>query len=258
MEFKSDAVSLLLHRSGLSPSAWDLETLTRLNLAQMRIGFYGGASSIPVHPTWLTPSGSLPKDAPVAVALVDEREIRCALVTFTEEGPTVEPGDSFPVPGGEYPAPLEDLLFAVAELIEPLLTRASGVILSLSLPLILDSTGDRHILSLPPGLALSGWENAPLAAGLHRELESRGYAPLPVLAVPTVASVLLDGVAAQSGSRYLGGQDGWHRASWRSFPSCHAQRSGRRASHLHVPAGFPFLAAPVSGGASELSGQPGG
>ena len=204
MEFKSDAVSLLLHRSGLSPSAWDLETLTRLNLAQMRIGFYGGASSIPVHPTWLTPSGSLPKDAPVAVALVDEREIRCALVTFTEEGPTVEPGDSFPVPGGEYPAPLEDLLFAVAELIEPLLTRASGVVLSLSLPLILDATGDRHILSLPPGLTLSGWESAPLAVGLHRELESRGYAPLPVLAVPTVASVLLDGVAAQSGSRYLG------------------------------------------------------
>ena len=204
MESTSDAVTLLLRRNGLSPSAWDLETITRLNLAQMRIGIYGGESSIPVHPTFLTPSGALSKHEPVAVALVDEREIRCALVTFTEEGPTVEPGDSFPVPGGEYPAPLEDLLYGVAELLAPLLPRATGVVLCLSLPLVRDEGGDHCILSLPPGLTLTGWEDAPLATGLRRELEGRGFAALPTLAVPTAAAVLLDGVATQSGSRYLG------------------------------------------------------
>ncbi len=204
MESMSDAVTLFLRRSGLSPSAWDLETITRLNLAQMRIGIYGGESSIPIRPTWLTPSGELPKHAPVAVALVDEREIRCALVTFTEEGPAVEPGDHFPVPGGEYPAPLADLLFGVAELLEPLLSRATGVVLCLSLPLGRDAGGDRQILSLPPGFTLTGWEGAPLEAGLRRELETRGYGALPVLALPTAAAALLEGAATQPGSRYLG------------------------------------------------------
>ena len=204
MESMSDAVTLFLRRNGLTPSAWDLETITRLNLAQMRIGIYGGETSLPVRPTWLTPSGALPRQMPVAVALVDAREIRCALVTFTEEGPTVEPGEHFPVPGGEYPAPLADLLFGVAELLTPLLPRAAGVVLCLSLPLARDGDGDRRILSLPPGLTLTGWEDAPLEAGLRRELEGRGYAALPVLAVPTAAAVLLDGAATQPGSRYLG------------------------------------------------------
>lgn len=204
MESTSDAVNLFLRRNGLSPSAWDLETITRLNLAQMRISIYGGETSIPVRPTWLTPTGELPQQTPVAVALVDEREIRCALVTFTEAGPAVEPGDRFPVPGGEYPAPLTDLLFGVAELLEPLLPRATGVVLCLSLPLTRDEDGGRRILSLPPGLTLSGWEEAPLEAGLRLELESRGFAALPTLAVPTGAAVLLDGVATQPGSRYLG------------------------------------------------------
>jgi hexokinase len=215
MDSISDRIPLFLHRNGLSPSAWDLETITRLNLAQLRIGLYGGGSSIPVHPTWLTPSGELPTGEPVAVALVDEREIRCALVTFTGEGPTVEHGDCFPVPGGEYPAPLEDLLFGVAELLEPLLSRASGLVLALTFPLTRGEDGDRRILSLPSGLTLSGWEEVPLGTSLHRELESRGYGSLPVLAVQTSAAVLLDGVSTQSGSRHLGYL--WDRRTGSSF-----------------------------------------
>ena len=204
MDSMSDSISLFLSRSGLSPAAWDLETITRLNLAQLRVGLYGGSSSIPVHPTWLTPSGEIPTNQPVAVALVDEREISCALVTFTDDGPAVEHGDCFPVPGGEYPAPLEDLLFGVAELIEPLLPRAAGLVLALAFPLVRGEDGDRRILSLPPSLTLSGWENAPLGAGLRREMERRGYGSLPVLTVQTSAAVLLDGVSAQPGSRHLG------------------------------------------------------
>ncbi len=49
--------------------------------------------------------------------------------------------DRFPVPGREYPAPFEDLIYAVAELLQPLLDRAKKLALCVPFPVDYDSRG---------------------------------------------------------------------------------------------------------------------
>lgn len=117
------ATHAFLSRCGMNPEAIDFHTMTSLFLGQMRIGFYGGNTSIPMYPTYITPNGILPLDVPVAVAEVNEREIRTFQVTFTKDGSSTLPGESFPVPGVDYPASLSDLIYAIVELLQPLLDR---------------------------------------------------------------------------------------------------------------------------------------
>ena len=50
----------------------------------MRVSLYGGVSSIPMLPSFLKPFGPLTEDTPVAVAEVDDREVRVCLVTFSQ------------------------------------------------------------------------------------------------------------------------------------------------------------------------------
>ena len=129
------ATHAFLSRCGMNPEAIDFHTMTSLFLGQMRIGFYGGNTSIPMYPTYITPNGILPLDVPVAVAEVNEQEIRTFQVTFTKDGSSTLPGESFPVPGVDYPASLSDLIYAIVELLQPLLDRCQHVALCHPFPM---------------------------------------------------------------------------------------------------------------------------
>lgn len=197
-----DELSTLLARCGLHPDSFSISTMAQLNLAQMRIGLYGGLSSIPMRPTELCPTGALPQNEAVAVACCNERELRTASLLFTAKGPQIRYGDSFPLPGAEYPAPITDLIFAVAELLEPLLKECPSVALSLPFPLDYGPTGEVYLLRPPAELRFSDWEGLDLHAAFLHELSARGFAGT-VRLLASVSAAQLGAVATSPAKRYL-------------------------------------------------------
>lgn len=182
----------VLRECAMTPDLLDLRTLTELIFTQMRIALYGGRSSIPMLPTFLRPSGDLPDDQPVAVAEIDDREIRVSLVRFQGGKPSVTDQDSFPVPGRDYPAPLEDLLFATAELLEPLLDQVRDVALCLPFPVDYDSQGDGVIRRFPGSMTVREFQDKPALTILRNELAERGFDNLHLVLISEPDAVLLD------------------------------------------------------------------
>jgi hexokinase len=195
----------LLRDHGMTEDILNLPAMTHAFLSQMRIALYGGASSIPILPTFLKPFGPLTGDRPVAVAELDDREVRVCLVTFSEGKPVISERNSFPIPGREYPAPLDDLLYAAAELLEPLLPQARAVAVCLPFPVDYDSKGDGSIRRFPGTMTVTDYEKKPVLADLKAELSSRGLPDLPMVLVSQPDAVLAAAGAEKPGQdRYLG------------------------------------------------------
>ncbi len=199
------ALTNLLRANSMTPDTLDGPTLTQLFLSQMRISLYGGKSSIPMLPTFCKPFGTLAEGVPVAVAEVDDQEVRVCLVTFSGGQAQCDQRASFPVPGREYPAPLDDLLYAVAELIQPLLDTAKALALCLPFPVDYDGKGDGAILRFPGTMTVTDFVGQPVLAALRAQLEERGCPLPPMTLVSEPDAVLLAaGVQHPGQSRYVG------------------------------------------------------
>ena len=195
----------LLRANSMTPDILHGPTLTQLFLSQMRVSLYGGVSSIPMLPTFLKPFGTLTEGEPVAVAEVDDQEVRVSLVTFSGGQACLSQQDSFPVPGREYPAPFEDLIYAVAELLQPLLEQARKAALCLPFPVDYDSKGDGSIRRFPGSMTVQDFGGKLVLAALARELQDRGVTPPPMVLVSQPAAALLAaGVQSPGQGRYLG------------------------------------------------------
>lgn len=197
-----DKLSTLLARCGLHPDALSISTMAQQNVAQMRIGLYGGRSSLPMRPTELCPTGPVPQNEMVAVATCNEREIHTASLLFSADGPQITSGDTFPLPGAEYPAPISDLIFAAAELLEPLLESCCHAALALPFPLEYASTGEVYLVRPPAELRFSDWEGLDLHATLTQELSSRGFSGT-VRLLGCVSAAHLGAVSSYPAKRYL-------------------------------------------------------
>lgn len=195
----------LFRTNGMTADILDLPAMTHAFLSQMRIALYGGKSSIPILPTFLKPFGQLADGEPVAVAELDDKEVRVSLVTFAQGKAQSCDEASFPIPGRAYPAPLEDMLYAAAELLEPLLDRARHVALCMPFPIDYDSKGDGTIRRFPGTMTVSDFADKPLLATLRQELADRGWPDLHLVLVSQPDAVLLAaGVARPKQDRYLG------------------------------------------------------
>lgn len=116
------------------------------------------------------------------MAEIDDREVRVSLVTFSGGRAEVTDADRFPVPGREYPAPLADLLFAVAELASPC-GPAKALALCLPFPIDYDWQGDGAIRSFPGSMTVSNFAQTPVLAALREEWKSRNVTPPPMTLV---------------------------------------------------------------------------
>ncbi len=189
----------LLYRSGLHADTAEIRTLAQSHLAQMRIGIYGGKTPLPMRVVELFPNKTR-DESPVAVAICTETDI----VTGTVLGDTYEPFASFPIPGGEYPAPMADVVFALGELLEDLLTPACRR-LAVSLPFGLDyaETGAVLVSEVPRGLQISDYASYDLRAGLAAELQERGCVPSQMTFLPLVSAAHLGAMTRGDAQRYM-------------------------------------------------------
>ena len=156
-------------------------------------------------PTFSKPFGALADGVPVAVAEVDDQEVRVSLVTFPRRPVSLHQPGQLPVPGRDHPAPLADLIYAVAELIQPLLDQAQALALCLPLPVDFDGKGDGIIRRFPGTMTVTEFSQQPVLAALQAELQDRGCPPLPMTLVSEPDAVLLAAGVQQPGcSRYVG------------------------------------------------------
>ena len=158
-----------------------------------------------MFPTFLPPFGTLTENKPIAVAELDDQEIRVSLVTFSHGEAHFSDQDRFPIPGREYPAPWEDLIYAIGELTQPLLDRAQGLALCLPFPVVYDGKGDGTISRFPGSMTIHGFSEKPVLASLREELQSRGCPIPPMTLINESDAVLLAaGVQNPGQGRYLG------------------------------------------------------
>lgn len=194
---------LLLH-CGLHPLQSDLLTLCQATMAQMRIGLYGGHSSLPMRSTHLAFPSPAPTAEAVTVALCTEQEVRTALIRFGPSGVSVVPGDSFPIPGADYPAPLQDLIFGAVALCEPFLKESKHLSLCFHWPLAYRPDGTIELPRPPDALRLTEWEGVSLRAAAEAALRELS---LPACHIQVLSAVSAAQLAAQQQrpgeSRYL-------------------------------------------------------
>lgn len=153
----------------------------------------------------MPPFGTLTENKPIAVAELDDQEIRVSLVTFSHGEAHFSDQDRFPIPGREYPAPWEDLIYAIGELTQPLLDRAQGLALCLPFPVVYDGKGDGTISRFPGSMTIHGFSEKPVLASLREELQSRGCPIPPMTLINESDAVLLAaGVQNPGQGRYLG------------------------------------------------------
>ena len=158
-----------------------------------------------MFPTFLPPFGTLTENKPIAVAELDDQEIRVSLVTFSHGEAHFSDQDRFPIPGREYPAPWEDLIYAIGELTQPLLDRAQGLALCLPFSVVYDGKGAGTISRFPGSMTIHGFSEKPVLASLREELQSRGCPIPPMTLINESDAVLLAaGVQNPEQGRYLG------------------------------------------------------
>ena len=201
-------VKTLLGKNGMDPGGVDMGTMMQVFSGQMRIGLYGGASTVPMLPTWLSCTGRPALNTPVAVVQVRDGQIQTALVTLTEQGPRLEEQEAFPAPGVEYPAPWEDFIYALGELLEPILDQTEIIAVSVPYPVEGNGEGDGTLLSLPGEMRLSGWEGRLICADLSAELSQRGVTG------KRLALVNYTGAAQLGGSIFWPGHDRYYGLTW--------------------------------------------
>ena len=191
MQGLSPELGKLLRQTGFYPDDMDFTTLHNQFLAQMRIALYGGTASIPMRPTYLNPFGSRPLDVPVAVAEFTDTEIRTARVNFTEAGAQVVSGECFPIPGDAYPAPLSDLLYGAAELLEPLLSDCKHIALCVPFPMERTAQGEGYLVSVPEYMTVTDFQDVPLRESFLQELCGRGFSEHKVFLVNSISALQL-------------------------------------------------------------------
>lgn len=197
-----DQLEKLLQRCALHPALLDLQTLSQVALGQMRIGLYGGASSMPMRPTALDPAGAVRETGEVVLTLCTEAELCTA--RYRASCGELDYGERFPLPGLDYPAPLADLLFGALALAEPYLETADAYTLVLPYALSYSETGEVFLAKQPEPLRLSDWEGVDLIEALRVQLAELGYPQCTVRVLASMTAAHRAAVRSLPGqSRYL-------------------------------------------------------
>ena len=218
-----------LHRHGMSPHQIEPEKDSAKMAEDMEWGLQGKHSSMPMIPTYLSDSGSIPKGIPVAVIDAGGTNFRSALVTFDDNGYRVDQLNKWKMPGIEKPATWEEFISFTADRIEPLMAETNyiGFCFSYSADIMPDIDG--RVQRIDKEVVIRGCEGQLVGASLKAELERRGISGKQVVILNDTVAVLLGGLASVNVAKYSGfiGQvSGTGTNTCCSLPQCRITKLG--------------------------------
>ncbi len=197
-------ISSFLTRHGMAPEQVDVPLTCERFLGEMSAGLARMPSSMLMLPTYLTDSGPLPPDIPVAVIDAGGTNARVAKVTFTADGLSVEHLEVFPMPGSQGEITTQDFLDALAKRMLPFIRDCTTIGFCFSFPAEITPEKDGRVLYFDKEVKVAGSEGLLLMHGLTETLRRRGIPNLRGVVLNDTAAALLGGVSQAPSDAYEG------------------------------------------------------
>ncbi len=193
---KSEKAMGFLEAHGMSPELVQPACDASLMCEEMERGLAGLGGSLPMIPTYLSDSGSIPTGESVAVIDAGGTNFRCGLVSFTDAGCRVEELRKWKMPGIGKPATWEEFISFAADAIQPLLDRTDKIGFCFSYSADITPEMDGKVHRIDKEVVISGCEGKLVGASLLRELEQRGLSGKKIVILNDTVAVLLGGLAS--------------------------------------------------------------
>lgn len=185
-----------LKKHGMSPELVQPSRDAEKMRLEMERGLAGESSSLPMIPTYLSDSGSIPKGEPVAVIDAGGTNFRCGLVTFTDEGYQADLLRKWKMPGIGRPATWDEFISFTADAIQPLLDKTDKIGFCFSYSADITPEKDGKVHRIDKEVVITGCEGQLVGASLLRELERRGVSGKKIVILNDTVAVLLGGLAS--------------------------------------------------------------
>lgn len=192
----SEIAMQFLERHGMSPAAVEPARDAEAMRAEMERGLAGLGGSLPMIPTYLSDSGSIPKGEYVAVIDAGGTNFRCGLVSFMDEGCRVEELRKWKMPGIGKPATWDEFISFAADAIQPLMSRTDKIGFCFSYSADITPEMDGKVQRIDKEVVITGCEGRLVGASLLQELERRGIFGKKIVILNDTVAVLLGGLAS--------------------------------------------------------------
>ena len=159
---------------------------------EMERGLAGQSASLPMIPTYISDTGTIPREEPVVVIDAGGTNFRCGLVRFTEEGCQAERIQKWKMPGIEKPASWEDFIRFTADAVEPLMPFTDKIGFCFSYSADITPEMDGKVQRIDKEVVITGCEGQLVGASLLAELARRGYPGKKIVILNDTVAVLLD------------------------------------------------------------------
>ena len=193
-----------LSRHGMSPELTDPLACAEPMLRDMWQGLRGGASSMAMIPTYLSNDGIVAPGSSAVVIDAGGTNFRTALLSFTEDGYTLEGLKKQPMPGIGKPCTWEEFVSFVADNVEPFMDKADVIGFCFSYSAVIMPDMDGKVNRIDKEVVVSGSEGKMVGASLSAELARRGYPGKRVVVLNDTVAVLLGGASAIDKDKYSG------------------------------------------------------
>ena len=193
-----------LSRHGMSPELTDPLVCAEPMLRDMWQGLRGGKSSMAMIPTYLSNDGIVAPGSSAVVIDAGGTNFRTALLSFTEDGYTLEGLKKQPMPGIGKPCTWEEFVSFVADNVEPFMDKADVIGFCFSYSAVIMPDMDGKVNRIDKEVVVSGSEGKMVGASLSAELARRGYPGKRVVVLNDTVAVLLGGASAIDKDKYSG------------------------------------------------------
>jgi hexokinase len=170
----------------------------------METGLREEGRGLPMIPTYLRTDGNVPLGEKAIVIDAGGTNFRCALVTFTENGPETSRMFKTKMPGIARPASWDEFVSFVADAVEPLAGEADDIGFCFSYSAVITPEIDGRVNCIDKEVVIEQSEGKLVGASLLRELERRGITGKRIVILNDTAAVLL-GVSATLDKEKYGG-----------------------------------------------------
>lgn len=158
----------------MSPEMVGIEEYSEMFLKEMRAGLEGN-DGLPMIPTYLGGSATVPINEPVAVIDAGGTNFRCALLTFTESGYSVDGLVKTLMPGVKNEATWDEFIDFISEALLPIMDKTNKIGFCFSYYAEVTPEIDGKNPGFTKQVKISGSEGKHLCAELTKALEKKGF-----------------------------------------------------------------------------------
>ena len=191
----SDAVRALLRKNGHFFEDIDYNALTDGILAAMQKGLRGEEGGLKMLPSFLTDTGVVPENKPVAVLDIGGSHLRAAVVTWTQGVFEIEQREELPLPGMQRSVKWETFVRKCADLLEPRVKNTDRVGVCFCYAAEPTAERDLRVEGFTKEVKITGSKGHLLCADLAAELEKRGVTGKRFTALNDSVAAALTGIA---------------------------------------------------------------